>query len=124
MMACAEPIAMEATRSAPLSGVCVTALTWAGSIAPVKCRTKPRRSTPMIGKSDARVTIPNPPIPESCFLASTRAIPIPRARTRGTVTGPVVMAPESQARPMISRTPGVTAAMIVRTVVNPTTGKR
>ena len=53
-----------------------------------------------MGKRDARVTIPNPESDESP-LPPDAAIPIPRASTRGTVTGPVVTAPQSQASPRI-----------------------
>ena len=46
------------------------------------------------------VTTPNPDNDESPLPAAF-AIPIPRDSTRGTVTGPVVTAPQSQARPRI-----------------------
>ena len=54
----------------------------------------------MIGKSDAMVTTPNPERDESPFPADA-AIPIPKERTNGTVTGPVVTAPQSHAKPNI-----------------------
>ena len=55
--------------------------------------------TEIIGKSDASVTIPNPDIDDLPFPTDD-AIPIPRDKTRGTVTGPVVTAPQSHARPI------------------------
>jgi hypothetical protein len=45
------------------------------------------------------VTIPKPEPPPSP-PETTLDTPIPRARTSGTVTGPVVTAPQSYARPM------------------------
>ena len=59
-----------------------------------------KRSTAIIGKIDAKVTTPNPDNDESPFPAEA-AIPIPRDKTKGTVTGPVVTAPQSHARPRI-----------------------
>ncbi len=46
------------------------------------------------------VTIPKPDR-EDDPLPLADATPIPRAITRGTVTGPVVTAPQSHARPMM-----------------------
>ena len=56
--------------------------------------------TASIGKSEAIVTTPKPDRDEPPFPAAL-AIPIPRDRTRGTVTGPVVTAPQSQASPSV-----------------------
>ena len=56
--------------------------------------------TPMMGNSEASVTIPKPESEESPFPAAA-AMPTPSDRTRGTVTGPVVTAPESHARPSV-----------------------
>ena len=56
--------------------------------------------SPIIGKRDARVTIPNPAELESPVL-TTRQTPIPNASTKGTVTGPVVTAPQSHANPIM-----------------------
>ncbi len=67
---------------------------------PVVSRYSPRDITASGGNNEARVTMPKP----SRVLFSRPAAaetPMPRARTTGTVTGPVVMAPQSQARPMI-----------------------
>ena len=41
----------------------------------------------------------NPKADESPFTCRDAAIPIPKDNTRGTVTGPVVTAPQSQAKP-------------------------
>jgi len=57
-------------------------------------------STEIIGNKEARVTTPNPDDPEP-DEPTTRQMPMPRARTRGTVTGPVVTAPQSHASPVI-----------------------
>ena len=54
------------------------------------------------GKSEAIVTTPSPDSDPPPFPAEL-AIPIPRARTNGTVTGPVVTAPQSQASPKMLR---------------------
>ena len=61
-----------------------------------------RMSTARIGKSEAIVTTPNPDSDPPPYPAEL-AIPIPRARTNGTVTGPVVTAPQSQASPRMLR---------------------
>jgi hypothetical protein len=58
----------------------------------ISLRSKSEKSTTMIGATDAHVRIPNP----SCaFLAFEK--PMPRDRTNGTVTGPVVTPALSQA---------------------------
>ena len=44
-------------------------------------------------------------------------MPIPSASTRGTVTGPVVTAPQSQARPRILASSGSPMQYIVRPIV-------
>ena len=54
--------------------------------------------TPTIGNREASVTMPNPDSEEEPLPAAA-AIPIPSDSTSGTVTGPVVTAPLSQARP-------------------------
>ena len=56
--------------------------------------------TAKIGNKDAIVTTPNPDRDESPLPAAL-AIPIPSDNTRGTVTGPVVTAPQSHAKPRI-----------------------
>lgn len=56
--------------------------------------------TAIIGNKDAKVTIPKPDREED-FLPTDEEIPIPKASTKGTVTGPVVTAPQSQAKPKI-----------------------
>mmetsp|Transcript_1715 Transcript_1715/g.2782 ORF Transcript_1715/g.2782 Transcript_1715/m.2782 type:complete len:226 (+) Transcript_1715:635-1312(+) len=78
-------------------------------------------STARIGKVDASVMIPNPssvcpwfwPV---CASTSSRAAclafcplitPMPRERRMGTVTGPVVTAPQSQARPIRGASSGL-----------------
>ena len=61
-----------------------------------------RIRTARMGKSEAIVTTPNPERELLPFPAAL-AIPIPRESTSGTVTGPVVTAPQSQARPKILR---------------------
>ena len=54
-----------------------------------------------MGKADARVTTPKPPAaPPGPPSDATREMPMPRASTSGTVTGPVVTAPQSQASPV------------------------
>jgi hypothetical protein len=55
----------------------------------------PNIKTANTGNKDARVTTPNPVIPPS-FSLDTLEIPIPSAITNGTVTGPVVTAPQSK----------------------------
>ena len=55
-------------------------------------------STPPMGNNEARVTIPKPESSESPLPAAA-AMPMPSDNTSGTVTGPVVTAPVSQARP-------------------------
>ena len=54
--------------------------------------------TANIGNKDANVTTPNPER-EELPLPAAFAIPIPSDNTKGTVTGPVVTAPQSQAKP-------------------------
>ena len=54
--------------------------------------------TPITGNNDAIVTIPNPDR-DDYPLPAAAAMPMPSANTSGTVTGPVVTAPVSQARP-------------------------
>ena len=77
-----------------------------------------KRSTAKIGKSDAIVTTPNPDSEEPPLPAAL-AIPIPRDRTRGTVTGPVVTAPQSQASPrMLLRLGSNQAYMVSKTTGN------
>mmetsp|Transcript_8808 Transcript_8808/g.13988 ORF Transcript_8808/g.13988 Transcript_8808/m.13988 type:complete len:346 (+) Transcript_8808:155-1192(+) len=56
--------------------------------------------TRFTGMREASVTTPKPVRGE--LLAPAPATPIPNAMTNGTVTGPVVTAPRSQARPRIS----------------------
>ena len=51
-----------------------------------------RSRTARMGNNEASVTIPKPESVEFPLPAEL-AIPIPRASTRGTVTGPVVTAP-------------------------------
>lgn len=63
----------------------------------------------MMGKSEARVTIPNPWSFDSP-LPTAEATPMPSASTSGTVTGPVVTAPQSQATPMICFISGFVSA--------------
>ena len=59
-----------------------------------------RHKTAKIGNKDAMVTTPKPDNEELSFLEAL-AIPIPKDKTSGTVTGPVVTAPQSHARPNI-----------------------
>ncbi|MNR00958.1 hypothetical protein D3C85_1167490 [compost metagenome] len=66
---------------------------------------RPSSITPMTGNSEARVTMPNPDRPEPPLPAAA-AMPIPSASTSGTVTGPVVTAPASHARPIIFASSG------------------
>jgi hypothetical protein len=66
-------------------------------------------NTPMTGNSDARVTIPNPERPEPPLPAAA-AMPMPSDSTSGTVTGPVVTAPVSHARPSALTSSGSLAA--------------
>ena len=54
------------------------------------------------GNKDANVTTPNPER-EEFPLPAAFAIPIPSDNTKGTVTGPVVTAPQSQAKPSMLR---------------------
>ena len=67
-----------------------------------------RRSTAKMGSSDASVTMPNPAsaTPElfESLLPTMRQTPMPSASTRGKKTGPVVTAPQSQAKPMLNHT--------------------
>ena len=58
--------------------------------------------TPRIGNNEAKVTTPNPDNELLPFPAEL-AIPMPRDKTSGTVTGPVVTAPQSQANPKTLR---------------------
>ena len=62
------------------------------------------------------MTIPNPESDDSP-LPPEAAMPIPSASTRGTVTGPVVTAPQSQARPRILARSGFHMQYIVRPIV-------
>ena len=62
----------------------------------------PSSITVRIGYSEASVTTPSPAMPDDA-LPATRQMPIPRASTSGTVTGPVVIPPQSQAMPVIAR---------------------
>mgnify|MGYP006879332240 CR=1 FL=1 len=59
----------------------------------VKERKIARISTAKIGKSEAIVTTPKPD-KEDSPLPAALAIPIPKESTKGTVTGPVVTAPQ------------------------------
>ena len=68
-----------------------------------------RISTARIGNSDAKVTTPKPDREDSPLPAAF-AIPIPSDKTKGTVTGPVVTAPQSHARPKIDRKLGSSQA--------------
>ena len=61
-----------------------------------------RTNTAKMGNNDAIVTTPKPDSDELPFPAAL-AIPIPRDKTSGTVTGPVVTAPQSQASPRMLR---------------------
>ena len=70
----------------------------------------------MIGKSEAIVTTPNPESEESPFPADA-AIPIPNERTSGTVTGPVVTAPQSHAKPKIVLKSGLLHTYKVNNIV-------
>ena len=54
--------------------------------------------TANIGNKEAKVTTPKPESDEFPFPAAF-AIPIPSDNTNGTVTGPVVTAPQSHAKP-------------------------
>ena len=72
--------------------------------------------TAIIGNKDAIVTTPNPDSEESPLPAEA-AIPIPNDRTSGTVTGPVVTAPQSQAKPKIVLKSGFIQAYIVKPIV-------
>ena len=64
---------------------------------PLRKRMRPRLETMMTGQREARVTMPKPLMPVS-DLPRMAETPSPRVRTSGTVTGPVVTAPVSQAR--------------------------
>ena len=67
----------------------------------VVCETQIAKiKTAIIGNKEAIVTTPKPESEESPLPAEA-AIPIPKDNTRGTVTGPVVTAPQSQAKPRI-----------------------
>ena len=62
---------------------------------------RPKPITAMIGKAEAKVTTPKPPAaPPSPPCEATREMPMPRANTSGTVTGPVVTPPQSHASPV------------------------
>jgi hypothetical protein len=50
-----------------------------------------------MGNNEAKVTVPKPDSEEE-FLPAEEEIPIPNASTSGTVTGPVVTTPQSQAK--------------------------
>ena len=76
---------------------------------------KAKIKTAIIGNNEAIVTTPNPESEESPFPAAF-AIPIPRDNTNGTVTGPVVTAPQSQANPKIDLRFGSNHANIVNTI--------
>ena len=65
--------------------------------------------TLITGNREARVTMPKPASGWSPRPAEA-ATPMPRARTSGTVTGPVVMPPQSQARPSTRSSSGRLAA--------------
>ena len=69
----------------------------------------PVPSTKMTGNSEASVTMPKPESGLSPRPAEA-ATPMPRASTSGTVTGPVVMPPQSQARPSTRSSLGWLAA--------------
>ena len=56
-------------------------------------------STQITGNSEASVTMPKPESGLSARPAEA-ATPMPTASTSGTVTGPVVIAPQSQASPI------------------------
>jgi len=65
----------------------------------------PKLNTATIGKMEAKVTMPKPdnwPL----LLPPELATPMPSANTRGTVTGPVVTAPQSQAKPTMVASSG------------------
>ncbi len=64
---------------------------------------RPRTRTASTGPMDARPIIPNPSM--LSLLCPMEHIPIPSARRIGTVTGPVVTPPESNAMPMNSVLP-------------------
>ena len=72
--------------------------------------------TAIIGNNDAIVTTPKPDRDESPLPADA-AMPIPSDSTNGTVTGPVVTAPQSQARPRIVLRSGLLQTYIVRIIV-------
>ena len=72
--------------------------------------------TAIIGNNEAIVTTPKPEREESPFPADA-AIPIPNERTSGTVTGPVVTAPQSQASPNIVLRSGLLQAYAVSKIV-------
>ena len=74
--------------------------------------------TARIGNKDAIVTTPKPDREESPLPAAF-AIPMPKDNTSGTVTGPVVTAPQSHASPSMLFKLGSNQAYIVRI----TTGK-
>ena len=69
----------------------------------------------MVLDIDASVTTPKPDNEESPFPADA-AIPIPKDKTNGTVTGPVVTAPQSHARPKIVLRSGLFQTKIVRRI--------
>ncbi|MNE08223.1 hypothetical protein D3C80_1008690 [compost metagenome] len=98
------------TISSPGLTVCHCAACWPASEAACAAATmsageeiaatyRPSAITPMTGNSEASVTMPNPDSPEPPLPAAA-AMPMPNAKTSGTVTGPVVTAPASQARPI------------------------
>mmetsp|Transcript_33609 Transcript_33609/g.79572 ORF Transcript_33609/g.79572 Transcript_33609/m.79572 type:complete len:208 (-) Transcript_33609:595-1218(-) len=72
---------------APLCGIC-------------SGKKRVRRRTKLTGMRDANVTTPKPVRGDG--LCPACATPTPRAMTSGTVTGPVVTAPRSHARPRTS----------------------
>ena len=67
-----------------------------------------------MGNTDASVTIPKPESDESAPFPAAEATPIPKANTNGTVTGPVVTAPQSQANPTILDSSGSMNAITLR----------
>ena len=69
-----------------------------------------------MGNNDAIVTTPKPESDESPFPAEA-AIPIPKDSTNGTVTGPVVTAPQSQANPKIVLKSGLDQTYNVKIIV-------
>ena len=76
---------------------------------------KAKIRTAIIGNKEAIVTTPKPDKDESPFPAAL-AMPMPKDNTNGTVTGPVVTAPQSQAKPKIDLKFGSNHAKIVKTI--------